>query len=102
LYKIYKIYNKNSFSHVVPPQYVITDYQAPSPETRRQVKHSTRDVFDKDGKKLASVGGLGYADPIHQVARWKYANTRRKLFELPRAGQTRGGHGGFFADKLLW
>jgi hypothetical protein len=94
-----------------PPPYIITDY------TKRQarklgvkIKHSTLknkkiDVFDKDGKKIASVGGLGYSDyPTYIKSHGrKYANTRRKLYRIRHERDRHvEGTAGFFADKLLW
>jgi hypothetical protein len=84
------------------PQYVITDY------TKRQAHSASRlntppaknkkiDVFDKDGKKLASVGGLGYAD-YHTSSRTA-GNTQTPAGNYtnpPRAGQTHvEGNAGF-------
>ena len=91
--------------------YTITAY------TRRQakklgvkVKLSTRkgkkiDVFNKDGKKLASVGALGYKDfPTFLKTEGKeVADKRRKAYKI-RHNKTRGkvGTPSYYADKLLW
>lgn len=91
--------------------YTITAY------TRRQakklgvkVKLSTRkgkkiDVFNKDGKKLASVGALGYKDfPTFLKTEGKeVAEKRRKAYKI-RHNKTRGkvGTPSYYADKLLW
>ena len=73
------------------------------------VKHSTNptkkiDVF-KDGKKIASVGGIGYGDyPTFMKTRGKkHANTRRRLYKQ-RHSKDRSvvGSNGYYADKLLW
>jgi hypothetical protein len=58
-------------------------------------------VFDKDGKKLASVGGLGFADyPYIKSHTTKYAC--RKLYRSATNGTDTWRKCGVFADKLLW
>jgi hypothetical protein len=39
-------------------------------------------VFDKDGKKLASVGGLGYDYPTHQVARQEIRQHPQEIIRI--------------------
>lgn len=91
--------------------YTITDY------SRKQakklgviIKQSTNkkkkiDVFDKDGKKLASIGAIGYGDfPTFTKTRGKeYANERRRLYKI-RHQKTRNkvGTPSYFADRILW
>lgn len=71
------------------------------------IKNSTNpkkkiDVF-KNGKKLCSVGGIGYNDyPTYMLKRGKtFANTRRKLYKI-RHTKDRNKGCGYYADKILW
>ena len=91
--------------------YKITNY------SRRQaqrlgviIKPSTNpkkkiDVFNKDGKKIASIGGAGYKDfPNYLKTEGKEkANERRRLYKI-RHNKTRNkvGSNSYFADQLLW
>lgn len=90
--------------------YVITAY------TRRQarklgvvVKKSTNkkkkiDVFKK-GKKVGSVGAIGYNDyPTFIKTRGKvYADRRRKAYKRRHQKyRNRVGTNSYYADKLLW
>ncbi len=88
--------------------YTITNY------TKKQanklgvtIKHSTNtkkkiDVFKK-GKKVCSVGGIGYDDyPTHMIKRGsKFAKSRRRLYRIRHTKDRKKGCG-FYADKLLW
>ena len=92
------------------PHYVITKY------TRDQakllgvsVKHSTNptkkiDVF-KDGKKIASCGGMGYSD---YPTFWKNEGKavadehRRRYKQRHEKDRHVVGSPGYYADKLLW
>ena len=66
------------------------------------VKPSTRkgkkiDVF-KNGKKVASVGAIGYND----YPTWTQ-NKRRKAYKIRHAKDRKvRGSAGYYADKLLW
>ena len=63
------------------------------------------DVFDKSGKKLASVGALGYGDyPTFMRKKGKeYADARRKMYKVRHEkDRHKRGTPGFWADKLLW
>ena len=63
------------------------------------------DVFDKSGKKLASVGALGYGDyPTFMRKKGKeYADSRRKMYKVRHEkDRHKRGTPGFWADKLLW
>lgn len=88
-----------------------------TPYTKRQarkygvvVKHSSVqgkkiDVFDKKGKKLASVGALGYGDyPTFMRKKGKeYADSRRRMYKMRHEkDRHQRGTPGFWADKLLW
>jgi len=63
------------------------------------------DVFNKKGKKLASIGAKGYGDyPTFLKKKGKaYAESRRKAYKK-RHQQNRSVKNtpGYFADKLLW
>ena len=69
-----------------------------------KVKGKKIDVF-KNGKKIASVGALGYSDyPTYIKTKGKsFADKRRKLYKQ-RHGSNRTviGSNGWYADKLLW
>jgi hypothetical protein len=63
------------------------------------------DVFNKDGKKLASVGALGYGDyPTFIRKKGKeYADSRRKMYKMRHEkDRHQRGTPGYYADKLLW
>ena len=63
------------------------------------------DVFDKDGKKLASVGAMGYLDYPYYIKRHgkDYADDRRKLYKMRHEkDRHKKGTPGYYADKLLW
>jgi len=90
--------------------YTITSY------TRRQAKklgvtvkpsvNSKKkiDVF-KDGKKVASVGAIGYKDyPTYTKTKGKaYADDRRRLYKIRhQKNRNKVGTNSYYADKLLW
>lgn len=95
--------------------YKITQYtKLKAKELNVQVKLSTVkgkkiDVF-KNGKKIASVGALGYMDYptfLEQEKKGKYpkgyAEHRRKLYKnRHRKDISVFGSNGFFANELLW
>lgn len=69
-----------------------------------KVKGKKIDVFKK-GKKVASVGAIGYNDYptyIQKIGK-KYADERRRLYKI-RHNKDRKvrGSAGYYADKLLW
>lgn len=62
------------------------------------------DVYKK-GKKVASVGGLGYGDyPTFLQSYGKsYANKKRKLYkQRHEKDRHKKGSAGYYADQLLW
>tara|TARA_Y100000114_G_C11763532_1_gene331458 strand:+ start:8995 stop:9273 length:279 start_codon:yes stop_codon:yes gene_type:complete len=69
-----------------------------------KVKGKKIDVF-KNGKKVASVGAIGYNDyPTYMQKKGKkYADERRRLYKI-RHNKDRKvrGSAGYYADKLLW
>ena len=69
-----------------------------------KVKGKKIDVFKK-GKKVASVGAIGYNDyPTYKEKKGKkYADERRRLYKI-RHNKDRKvrGSAGYYADKLLW
>jgi len=73
------------------------------------VKPSTRkgkkiDVF-KNGKKVASVGALGYGDyPTFTIQKGKaFADKRRRAYkQRHQKDRMRRGTPGYYADQLLW
>jgi hypothetical protein len=90
--------------------YIITAY------TKRQakklgvkVKPSTNkkkkiDVF-KDGKKIASVGAIGYGDfPTFKKTKGKeFADKRRTAYKKRhQKNRTKVGTNSYYADQLLW
>ena len=69
-----------------------------------KVKGKKIDVF-KNGKKVASVGAIGYDDyPTHTMKRGKkYADERRRLYKIRHKKDRKvKGSPGYYADKLLW
>ena len=74
--------------------------------TVKQAKRKDKkiDVF-KDGKKVASIGALGYQDyPTYIKTKGiQYANKRRKLYQMRHRGEQRAvGSPGYYAWYLLW
>jgi hypothetical protein len=69
-----------------------------------KVKGKKIDVF-KDGKKVASVGALGYKDyPTFMQDEGKaYADKKRKAYKARHEKDRHvKGSKGYYADKLLW
>lgn len=69
-----------------------------------KVKGKKIDVF-KDGKKVASVGAVGYKDypTFLQEDGKEIANARRKAYkQRHEKDRHKRGSAGFYADKLLW
>lgn len=63
------------------------------------------DVLDKQGRVLASVGGIGYMDyPTYiQKKGSRYAKERRRLYRIRhQKDRHRKNTPGWYADKLLW
>ena len=90
--------------------YQITKYSKDkAKELNVTIKPSTSkkkkiDVF-KDGKKVASVGAIGYNDyPTYiETKGLKYANERKKLYKIRHSKDlNKPNSNGFFANKLLW
>jgi hypothetical protein len=73
------------------------------------VKRSTNkrkkiDVY-KDGKKIASVGALGYGDypTFLKEKGLTFANKRRSAYKKRhQKDRLKKGSNGFYADQLLW
>jgi len=69
-----------------------------------KVKGKKLDVF-KDGKKIASVGALGYSDyPTYIKDKGKdYADKRRTLYKIRhKKDKDVKGTKGYYGDRLLW
>lgn len=90
--------------------YQITNYtRKKAKELNVEVKPSTNpkkklDVF-KDGKKVASIGAIGYGDYPTFIATkgLEYANQRRALYKQRHSKDLKVvGSNGYYADKLLW
>lgn len=95
--------------------YTITSYtKAMAKELGVTVKPSTVqgkkvDVF-KDGKKVASIGAIGYTDFPNLLKDEKAgkvpkgeADKRRKLYKIRHEKDRKVfGSPGYYADKLLW
>lgn len=63
------------------------------------------DVFSKDGKKLASIGALGYGDyaTFWEKEGKKYADEKRRLYKLRHEKDRKvKGSAGYYADQILW
>ena len=87
--------------------YNITDYSYRQAKAIGvEIKISTNkkkkiDVF-KDGKKIASIGAIGYSDYptfIKEKGR-AYADERRRLYHIRHAKDK--SLNGYYAKKLLW
>lgn len=72
------------------------------------IKNKKLDVFNKDGKKIASIGDAKYKD-YHIYKREKgieYANERRRLYHLRHKGEPMKKNGkytaSYLAKTLLW
>tara|TARA_R110000796_G_scaffold154264_4_gene270916 strand:+ start:164 stop:451 length:288 start_codon:yes stop_codon:yes gene_type:complete len=68
-------------------------------------KHKKLDVFDKDNKRIASIGSIRYGD-YHNFIETKgieFAETRRRLYKI-RHNKNRGivGSKSYYADRILW
>jgi hypothetical protein len=62
------------------------------------------DVF-KNGKKIASIGAMGYKDySIHLKENGKaYAEERRRLYQIRhKDNRNKKGTPGYYADRILW
>ena len=62
------------------------------------------DVF-KDGKKVASIGALGYGDypTFKKKMGSEYADKKRKAYkQRHEKDRHRAGSAGFYADQILW
>jgi len=62
------------------------------------------DVF-KNGKKVASIGALGYGDyPTFMEKKGKeFADEKRRLYKIRHAkDRVVRGTAGYYADKILW
>ena len=69
------------------------------------VKGKKIDVFNKKGKKIASVGALGYMDYPNYIKKKgkKYGDERRRLYKIRHKNdRNKRGTNGYYADKLLW
>lgn len=69
-----------------------------------RTKNKKIDVF-KNGRKVASVGGLGYGDyPTFLQKHGKsYATKKRRLYKQRHENDRhRKGTPGYYADQLLW
>jgi hypothetical protein len=63
------------------------------------------DVFDRDGKKLVSIGAAGMNDYPTYIRKKgkKYADERRRLYRIRHeSDRHRRGSAGYWASKLLW
>jgi hypothetical protein len=63
------------------------------------------DVFNKEGKKISTIGARGYGDYptfLEKVGK-EYAEKRRKAYKT-RHNKDRNvrGSAGWYADKILW
>ena len=90
--------------------YNITQYtKNQAKELKVEVKPSSNkkkkiDVF-KDGKKIASIGAIGYLDyPSYIENKGKqYADERRKLYKIRHNKDlNKVNSNGYYANKLLW
>ena len=69
------------------------------------IKNKKIDVFDKDNKKLASIGDIRYKDyPTYILEKGiEYANERRRLYRSRHRDDLKNiGTPGYFANEILW
>ena len=69
------------------------------------VKAKKIDVFDKNGKKLASIGALGMNDYPYWIKKMgkDFADKRRKAYKQRHESDRHiKGTPGYFADQILW
>ena len=72
----------------------------PSVNSKKKV-----DVFDLDGKRIASIGAQGYMDFPSYIEKEgeAYAQERRRLYKLRHIkNRTVKGSNGWWSDNLLW
>ena len=72
------------------------------PSTRKNKKI---DVFNKSGKKIASIGDLRYADyHLYRLTHGKEVANKRKSSYKKRHEKTRNkiNSPSYFSDKILW
>ncbi len=71
-----------------------------------KLKNKKIDVFDKKGKKLASVGDINYGDygTFIKTKGQEYANTRRRLYRIRhgRFNNKTKHPRAYYAYNLLW
>ena len=72
----------------------------PSTDSKKKL-----DVFDKDNKKLASIGAIEYSDYATYIKTngLEYADNRKRLYKI-RHEKTRKvvGSKSYYADQILW
>ncbi len=69
------------------------------------VKNKKIDVFDRDNKKLVSIGDIRYKDyPTYILEKGiEFANERRRLYRIRHKDDLKKiGSPGYFANKILW
>ena len=90
--------------------YTITEYSKKKAEKLgvtikpRTRKNKKIDVF-KDGKKIASIGALGYSDfPTYTKTKGlKFAKERRRLYKIRHEkNRKKKGTPSYYADQILW
>jgi hypothetical protein len=72
----------------------------PSANSKKKI-----DVFDLDGKRIASIGAQGYMDFPSYIEKEgeAYAQERRRLYKLRHIkNRTVKGSNGWWSDNLLW
>ena len=85
------------------PQTNLAKAQARARELGVTVKPSTRkhkklDVYDREGRKVASIGHLAFSDFL------QHGDPERRRMYKKRHEKNRHikGTAGFYADKILW
>tara|TARA_R110002096_G_scaffold56610_1_gene144387 strand:- start:150 stop:431 length:282 start_codon:yes stop_codon:yes gene_type:complete len=72
----------------------------PSTDSKKKL-----DVFDKDNKKISSIGAIDYSDYATYLKSngLKYADNRKRLYKI-RHEKTRKviGSKSYYADQILW
>ena len=100
-----KIKSKKSSGNYTITNYTKNKAKKLGVEVKRSAnKNKKLDVF-KNGKKIASVGAIGYKDyPTYMLENGKeFANKRRSLYQQRHKGENKKiGSNGYYAWELLW
>lgn len=69
------------------------------------MKNKKIDVYNKNNKKIGSIGAIGYKDydSYRKKEGIKVANERKRLYKARhQRTRTKKGTNSYYADKILW